>query len=643
MNQILSKEICKKLLLEKCRITSKNNSYKFTSGSEYYYTNTPNLKQSIEFYTSFLPNNIDYKIKCYHILYNIYYIPKCKFCKNNSHFSFKYFKYDDTCFSNNCKSKTKKNIKKRAENFFNNFKEDFSNLYSIEEIKKISKNKIFNEQHQFIIFKAYELYKNQKLLNSLLYYTKHLIPINYENILNTKILRERVYIIYFNLKEIPKCELSTCNNKTIFQSITIGYSKYCSQKCVHKSFSKKRETVIPTKINSKEECKKLFITECSIIKQDNNKFKATKSSSSLYLAEKNKYIKNTIEKYTLFLPLDISIAERWYFFLYNIKEIPYCFCGKKCSFITLEKGYGLGCSKNHSLIVKKKIIKKYIRNFKEDFSIILSLPEIKKIYNTLFQQKVYSIFSASGIYNNKIFINSLLYYTYYLIPINYNDIENKSILKERLYIIINNIKEIPICNHPNCNNRCNFKGLNHGYYEYCSLKCMSNSPKIKEKHKKTCNEKWGVDYYFQTKKSKEDNSKLFGDTTKLFGRKNHPIANNVLYQSIPELEFINLWLEHYSPETIRNGKSIKYMFNNRIRRYYPDFIIIYPDNSKEIIEIKGTHPYFFRNLKDGSLFAKWDAAEKYAKENGYKSYTFILNGEIKTKEDIKREFFKYLS
>ena len=58
--------------------------------------------------------------------------------------------------------------------------------------------------------------------------------------------------------------------------------------------------------------------------------------------------------------------------------------------------------------------------------------------------------------------------------------------KEKLYLHTNNVTELPNCY---CGNKLEF--LKGKYKEYCSVKCASNSPKTKEKIKKTSIEKYG--------------------------------------------------------------------------------------------------------------------------------------------------------
>ncbi len=81
----------------------------------------------------------------------------------------------------------------------------------------------------------------------------------------------------------------------------------------------------------------------------------------------------------------------------------------------------------------------------------------------------------------------------------YNEIINQTVYldenskyTERLYHIINDLFEVPICK--NCEkNKTNFNSYIKGYLNYCSNKCATNSDKVKNKRKNSLIEKYGVD------------------------------------------------------------------------------------------------------------------------------------------------------
>jgi len=64
--------------------------------------------------------------------------------------------------------------------------------------------------------------------------------------------------------------------------------------------------------------------------------------------------------------------------------------------------------------------------------------------------------------------------------------------KEKVYLVINGLLEVPKCNNPNCQNNVKFKNSTLGYLKYCSNKCMGSDPQIIMKKQKKSIEKYGT-------------------------------------------------------------------------------------------------------------------------------------------------------
>jgi hypothetical protein len=58
-----------------------------------------------------------------------------------------------------------------------------------------------------------------------------------------------------------------------------------------------------------------------------------------------------------------------------------------------------------------------------------------------------------------------------------NDLVNVS-FKEKVYLSINGIKNIPVCKNINCGKSVKYRNMTLGYREYCSTKCISSDPNI---------------------------------------------------------------------------------------------------------------------------------------------------------------------
>jgi hypothetical protein len=316
-----------------------------------------------------------------------------------------------------------------------------------------------------------------------------------------------------------------------------------------------------------------------------------------------------------------------------------------------------------------------------------------------------SMFTKSKLFKHKVLLNSLLFYTEHLIPINYNNIEDKQILKERLYIVLNNIQNIPICKTDGCNNKCNFKSLKDGHYSHCSLGCINKDKEVRKVIHNTLMITQGEDYFrnialLQNNKTPEQKQEAV-KKRELYYMENHGCKNafqvpefkikssetlyertgyhhnsynpdtierrkdthfiktgyyhhshnpyskcynigsktevhshcsGIYYHSSNEKWFLDLMVDVNLGKYVYTGVSIKYK-HNKIRHYITDYTIKFPNNIY-IVEIKANHVYFYKDLFNGTLFAKWTAAENYCEMNNYKGYIFIMNNEIMTKDEI---------
>ena len=89
-----------------------------------------------------------------------------------------------------------------------------------------------------------------------------------------------------------------------------------------------------------------------------------------------------------------------------------------------------------------------------------------------------------------------------------NDLPNDLSWGERLYWIKNDIHYRPTC--PVCGKEVNFCDHNGRYYNYCSVKCMSNSKEVRSKIENTCLNKYGMKYVYDTPECKDKLKKKYG-------------------------------------------------------------------------------------------------------------------------------------
>jgi hypothetical protein len=109
-----------------------------------------------------------------------------------------------------------------------------------------------------------------------------------------------------------------------------------------------------------------------------------------------------------------------------------------------------------------------------------------------------------------------------------------------------------------CGNKTSFISFSKGYLEYCSVKCSSSSKKTRDKYKKTCIEKWGVDNI-----SKTDDAKRKKEETciKRYGKKSH-LQTDYCKKRIVEIYGVdNVFQSDSIKEKIKETNLNKYGFN----------------------------------------------------------------------------------
>jgi hypothetical protein len=102
-----------------------------------------------------------------------------------------------------------------------------------------------------------------------------------------------------------------------------------------------------------------------------------------------------------------------------------------------------------------------------------------------------SPFDVCRIFGERFFKNFLDEYNYIIDYCNERGIIDIT-FKEKLYICLNGLNEVPTCKNDLCHKPVNFRNTTLGYREYCSTKCISNDPKIKDIKEKKSLEKFGT-------------------------------------------------------------------------------------------------------------------------------------------------------
>lgn len=142
------------------------------------------------------------------------------------------------------------------------------------------------------------------------------------------------------------------------------------------------------------------------------------------------------------------------------------------------------------------------------------------------------------------------------------------------------------------------------------------------------------DYYKSISPKRSVNDDGVGETGFFYSEK---MDRKVQYESHLELEFLHI-LENFKEVTwfVEQPFYIKYRFNNRTHKYFPDFFVIINEYYPVILEIK---PKTKMVLKRNIL--KFKALKKYCNKNGY-GYLIIdkyksLNKILKNDHNVEFE------
>lgn len=79
--------------------------------------------------------------------------------------------------------------------------------------------------------------------------------------------------------------------------------------------------------------------------------------------------------------------------------------------------------------------------------------------------------------------------------------------KEKVYLTLHNLSKVPVCKNQNCKKRVNFKDSTLGYYEYCSVKCVSSDTNIIKSKEENSIEKFGTKSPSQSQQVKDKANK----------------------------------------------------------------------------------------------------------------------------------------
>lgn len=149
-------------------------------------------------------------------------------------------------------------------------------------------------------------------------------------------------------------------------------------------------------------------------------------------------------------------------------------------------------------------------------------------------------------------------------------------------------------------------------------------PKIREKALQGMERRYGTRYAMQVPEFFEKQKSTVGGSYR--ARKYITKAGEELTY-LSEMEHTFLVDCDEAGLDVVKGDIVKYTRpDDRMKHFfYVDFKILYPDGTKQLVEIKGTTGYYYRAVQTGLQKAKNEAAEEFSVQQGYRPYLFLLN------------------
>jgi hypothetical protein len=181
--------------------------------------------------------------------------------------------------------------------------------------------------------------------------------------------------------------------------------------------------------------------------------------------------------------------------------------------------------------------------------------------------------------------------------------------KEKVYLSINGLTEIPKCVNPECVNNVRFKNSNIGYLKYCSNKCISKDPSIIQNKKINSINKWGVEHPSQLDSIKE---KIIKTNIERYGG-NSPMSNNKIKEKSKET-----LLENWS---VDNPSKSKILLDKRIDSFKnSDFKDSFKKSSIEKYGVE--HPWMNKEIHKKTTEHFYIEYRKRIEERVNGNYTF---------------------
>lgn len=230
-----------------------------------------------------------------------------------------------------------------------------------------------------------------------------------------------------------------------------------------------------------------MLNQSEIIKEVENKYKMKNGDLNAAYIRRDWFLETDLYKsvvlHTPILPKDTRFSERYFWIKNDLTEYPKCeHCGYiKKRFISMNKGYrrchNNSCWRLDISWINNGISKKIKSNnefdnflkYLDNDNFVSKNKEDLLIFKNIFNKNERR-FNCANIEKFKDFYCSIIKQTEEILPFSRNKKEVN--LSERLYLILNELKEVPKCC---CGKNRKYENIITGYTQNCSNKCRINA------------------------------------------------------------------------------------------------------------------------------------------------------------------------
>lgn len=214
-------------------------------------------------------------------------------------------------------------------------------------------------------------------------------------------------------------------------------------------------------------------------------------------------------------------------------------------------------------------------------------------------------------------------------------------LTTRIYWLLNDIEDFPLCHNPNCPNprlvNFNVKNMKQGYVHFCSRACQYASAEWRSSIENGVNEKYGVKNYFMT----DEFRRKFAEIAEENERKKYEtrMEHGSFKLSEKENDVYRILLNKFDKsDVIRQYSDSRYPYSCDFYIRSIDTFIEYNGNWTH-----GGHPYDEKNDGDRKVVEKWRGKNSKFYDNAIYNWTVRDVSKRRTAKDNGLNYIEFWS